>query len=600
MKRFMITLALSLLVASSVALGQEADQPLPKEARERLDYAIGSWTSRTESIGLDGEVRGISFSDSERKFIDGDRVVEISVVDRASGDVCRAWEFYDPKEGKYCHTSITGGGQLTAMRGDLGDLFRWTSDDQEDSDGSTMAMRFTHSDFKPNSFAALGEYSLDSGKTWRVFSRQFLTRQTSAEDADKEGKPGEPVQSAAAPAEDHEYYGTLTFEDGQQLTGGPSLETGLMIYMDALGTQEVVKLQLTGEATMASGGSGPQVGWSRDDHGTLVAAEFLYGDGRERTARFKGTRSEPIEIENEGDRIRGRLHLPTGDGPHPAIVLIHGSGDCSARWGTFVSFFVDLGIAVVAYDKRGVGVSEGDWREGSYEVLAEDAARFVDALGDRPDIDRKRIGLMGHSEGGYVAPITAAKRKQVAFVLVRVGPAVPFPDVVQYQNRDIASMRGRSEKELAAWDQLYQLVTDGIRNSESYEAMQKNLEPLRTQGWLPGWSPSGDLLDQFLAEWDFYVRNANHSPAEYLSTLRAPVLWFLGETDMNVETATTVAVLDKSLVKHPDATVVVLPNIDHKFVVRSEEGSVRYAPGFFDRMKEWLSIRGLTGAAAVR
>ena len=357
-----------------------------------------------------------------------------------------------------------------------------------------------------------------------------------------------------APAEDHEYYGTLTFDDGQQFTGGPGIDLGQMIYMDALGTQELFKLQRTGEDTMSSGGSAPQVEWSRDDQGRLVAAEFEYGDGRKRTARFEGTRSEPIEIENEGDRILGRLHLPAGDGPHPAIVLIHGSGDCSSRWGTFVSFFVDLGMAVVAYDKRGVGVSEGDWREGSYDVLAEDAARFVDALGDRSDIDRTRIGLMGHSEGGWVAPITAAKRAHVAFVLVRVGPAVSFPDVVQYQNHDLVSMRGRSARELAAWDRLYEIVTNGIRNSEPYETMQENLEPLRTQGWLPGWDPSGNLLSQFQREWEFYLRNANHKPAEVLSTLRAPVLWFLGEADLNVETASTVAVLDKSLAQHPDAT----------------------------------------------
>ncbi len=70
------------------------------------------------------------------------------------------------------------------------------------------------------------------------------------------------------------------------------------------------------------------------------------------------------------------------------------------------------------------------------------------------------------------------------------------------------------------------------------------------------------------------------------------MLWFLGETDINVETATTVVALDK----HPDATVVVLPDIDHTFVVRGEGGAINYAPGFWDRNKEWLSSRGLTGA----
>jgi hypothetical protein len=405
-----------------------------------------------------------------------------------------------------------------------------------------------------------------------------------------------PVPSAAAPAELHEYYGTLTFEDGQQLTGGPAIEPGQMIYMDVLGTLEAVTLQSTSEDTMA--GPGLQAQWSRDADGRLTAAEFVYEDGRKRTARFQGTRSEPIEIVNEGDHVRGRLHLPTGDGPHPAIVLIAGSGDNTRRFGTFVTFFVDLGMAVVAYDKRGSGASEGDWRKGSYEVLAEDVARFVDALGDRPDIDRERIGLMGHSEGGWVAPITVAKRKHVAFVLVRVGPAIPSPDVTRYGMHNNSDIRGRSERERAAWDRLSQILTDSMRNNESFETMQKKLEPLREQGWLSGWSPSGSLMNRYQREWEFRVRNASHDPAEYLSTLRAPVLWFMGETDMNVETATTVAALDKSLATHPDATVVVLPNIDHTFVVRGEEGAISYAPGFWDRIQEWLSSRSLTGTAA--
>ena len=103
-------------------------------------------------------------------------MIEISGVANKSGNAFRAWEYYDPKEEKYCLTSIDRNGRLITMKGDLGDLFRWTSDDLERSDGTTVAMRFTHTDIKPNSFTALGELSFDSGKTWNVFTRQYLTR----------------------------------------------------------------------------------------------------------------------------------------------------------------------------------------------------------------------------------------------------------------------------------------------------------------------------------------------------------------------------------------------------------------------------------------
>lgn len=180
MKTALKALALSLggifLALSAGAQEPRDEEPLPAEARKRLDYAIGSWVSRTESLNQRGEVVRTSYSETRRRFVIEDRVVEISGVLKDSGKTFQAWEYYDEKTGKYSLTSISREGQLTTMSGDLGETFQWASEPKERPDGSSLSIRFTHYDFEPDSFTALGEYSRDGGKTWTAFTRQYLTR----------------------------------------------------------------------------------------------------------------------------------------------------------------------------------------------------------------------------------------------------------------------------------------------------------------------------------------------------------------------------------------------------------------------------------------
>ncbi|MDA8018958.1 MAG: hypothetical protein MPN21_16070 [Thermoanaerobaculia bacterium] len=155
---------------------QQNDAPFPEEARRRLDYAIGSWQSKTETLGRQGEVIRTTVSEDERRFVIEDRVVEISGVMEATGRTFRAWEYYDVQNQKYVLTSIDRDGRLITMSGELGKEFRWTSEPRGLPDGSSFLMRNTHFDVEATSFTALGEISRDGGKTWRAFVRQFLTR----------------------------------------------------------------------------------------------------------------------------------------------------------------------------------------------------------------------------------------------------------------------------------------------------------------------------------------------------------------------------------------------------------------------------------------
>ncbi len=182
MKTYALVLGLTLLAMPVDGQEPREEEPLPAEARQRLDYAIGNWISKTERLNHRGEVVLTTHSEDQRRFVIGDRIVEISGVMRESGKAFRAWEYYDERTGKYNLTSISLEGQLMTMSGELGGEFQWESSPRDMSDGGAFVMRFTHYDIEPGSFKALGEISKDGGKMWMAFSRQHLTRQIEGAD----------------------------------------------------------------------------------------------------------------------------------------------------------------------------------------------------------------------------------------------------------------------------------------------------------------------------------------------------------------------------------------------------------------------------------
>src|SRR5262249_48818400 len=109
--------------------------------------------------------------------------------------------------------------------------------------------------------------------------------------------------------------------------------------------------------------------------------------------------------------LSGTLCMPRSPGRHEAVVILQGSGS-ESRWGTnrfIADQFARSNIAALVYDKRGSGLSTGDWRSSSYDDLANDVLAGIDLLASRLDVDPRRIGLHGHSEGGIIAAMVAAR-----------------------------------------------------------------------------------------------------------------------------------------------------------------------------------------------
>jgi uncharacterized protein len=159
---------------------------------------------------------------------------------------------------------------------------------------------------------------------------------------------------------------------------------------------------------------------------------------------------EEVRFQNGEVTLAGTLYVPSGTGPHPAVIFIHGSGDDGREtYRYFADILARRGIAVLIYDKRGVGASTGSWKASPFSVLADDALAGVNFLKGHRAIDAKRIGAWGGSEGAIIAPWAASRSADVAFVVMQAATGVTFAQQNLYQNERQLRAVTNSETDVA-------------------------------------------------------------------------------------------------------------------------------------------------------
>jgi len=145
--------------------------------------------------------------------------------------------------------------------------------------------------------------------------------------------------------------------------------------------------------------------------------------------------SEEVSFVNHSIRLSGTFYKPEGNRPHPAIVVVHpaSSGDrTDPFYDHLKSEMPKHGIAVLIFDRRGSGASEGDFETADFEDLAGDVISAVEYLPSRADIDKAKIGLHSTSQGAWIAPIAAARRPDIAFVIAVSASGVTPADQMNY------------------------------------------------------------------------------------------------------------------------------------------------------------------------
>ncbi|OLS99372.1 hypothetical protein BJF90_39165 [Pseudonocardia sp. CNS-004] len=320
-------------------------------------------------------------------------------------------------------------------------------------------------------------------------------------------------------------------------------------------------------------------------------------------------RSEDVKYPGQDVELAGTLTRPEGPGPFTAVVLATGSGAQNRDEELFghkpflllADILTRAGYAVLRVDDRGVGGSGGQLLESDYDQLTADLVAGVDFLRGRPEINRDRIGVLGHSEGGYLAPLVA-QRTPLAFVIMMAGPAASGEEVLALQNQLLLESAG-APPELVGNQVAYVRTLVALLRAEDYDrARALAVRQLVTQatGLPPEQQPAPEQIEAQVASTvnPYYRSWAVHDPAPALQALRVPVLAFYGGADLQVPAGQNEPLMRSLLAGNPDATVRTLPGLNHLMQPAVNGGLDEYAtidttmdPSALELVRSWLTQR---------
>lgn len=304
---------------------------------------------------------------------------------------------------------------------------------------------------------------------------------------------------------------------------------------------------------------------------------------------------EEVRFSNGELALGGLFFVPAGDGPFPAVVFIRGSGPSSRSsvWAkSFVDVLVPRGIAVLLPDKRGSDASEGDWRKADFEELAGDALAGVNYVRSRPYVDGDRVGVVGLSQGGKIAPIAASRSKSVAFVINVVGAASRLRDQVGWEM--FHTFREAGVEGAALHDALrLQVFAEGYLEGRvewaAYEAALRAASSGPGAGVARGFPATPDAW-----QWAFFRRILDFDPVPYWRGVTQPVLVIYGEDDHNAPAVESAYRLLRAWrdIDHPDATLRVIAGVGHAlWDPKSDRHTPALHPEVVTLLGEWLTSR---------
>ncbi|MEW6367878.1 MAG: alpha/beta fold hydrolase [Acidobacteriota bacterium] len=306
---------------------------------------------------------------------------------------------------------------------------------------------------------------------------------------------------------------------------------------------------------------------------------------------------EEIAFRNGEVPLAGTLFTPRSRGPHPVLVLVHGSGSQDRLSGlVFVSALLRKGIALFCYDKRGVGKSGGNWLQAGFEDLAGDAAAAAALLKKRPDINPEQIGVWGISQGGWIAPLAASLSSDFSFVVIVAGPAVTPEQQELIRVEGEMRAGGFSEEDVRESLDLYELMNRYVRTGEGWDDFIAAREEATKKPWGP---PPGSIRsedDPYFAFWKLIMR---YDPVPVLEKIRCPFLAMFGELDTNVQPRVNRPIMEAALKRagNRDYTILVFPTANH-VLFEAESGRMsdfvearRFVPEYLSTLTEWLQKR---------
>ena len=321
-------------------------------------------------------------------------------------------------------------------------------------------------------------------------------------------------------------------------------------------------------------------------------------------------KTEEVEYFNPGSglKLTGTLTLPKNTEKAPAVILISGSGAQDRDETIFehkpflviADYLTRNGIAVLRVDDRGVGGSEGNVSEVTSQDFAGDVLAGIDFLKKRNEIDLSKIGLIGHSEGGLIAPIVATKTDDVAFLVLLAGPGIPGEDILYRQNKLMMEAAGMDD---AAIEQnrklqkaIFNIVLTETDSAKRLDRLQRSL----TGGMYPMMNDDRKKLIDTRVEalnnpwFRFFL---TYDPYPVLTKVNIPVLALNGAKDTQVTADENLAAIEKALTEggNKNFKTVRIENLNHLFQTAktgaiSEYGEIEetFSPKVLKIIEEWI------------
>ena len=303
---------------------------------------------------------------------------------------------------------------------------------------------------------------------------------------------------------------------------------------------------------------------------------------------------EEVIYDNEkaGIKLAGTFTFPRSEGPFPAVILITGSGGQDRNEAVFghrpfwvlADYLTRKGIAVLRVDDRGVGGSTGNLLESTSEDFAGDVLAGIDYLKNRKEVNLKKIGLIGHSEGGIVAPIAAAQSSDVAFIILMAGTGLTGEEIIYLQSDLLLKAVGASDKVLAmqhtSSKQIFEILKhekdNAVAEKKIREVMTDTLAKLSEKEKEALGAPEATIeiqLKMLLSRWcRFFL---TYDPKPTLMKVKCPVLAINGQLDLQVPPKENLSAIEEALktAGNTNYTIRELPKHNHLFQ-RAQTGTI--------------------------
>ncbi len=326
---------------------------------------------------------------------------------------------------------------------------------------------------------------------------------------------------------------------------------------------------------------------------------------------------EDVVYENKGAGVKlaGTLTLPRSEGQFPAVILITGSGSQNRNEEIFghrpflvlSDYLTRHGIAVLRVDDRGVGGSTGNFSQATTEDFAGDVFAGIEYLKSRTEIDPNRIGLIGHSEGGIIAPIVAVRSQDVAFIVMMAGTGLTGEEILYSQSTLINRVEGASNETIARNEALmkktFSIVKEEQNNTVAEEEIRKlmNAEMANMseeEKKLSGYSEANldTQIKAILSPWmRFFL---TYDPKPTLMKAKCPVLAINGEKDLQVPPEENLRAIEDALKAggNKDYTIKEMSGLNHLFQTAQTGSPTEYAkieetisPAALEFIGNWIS-----------